>query len=416
MTQPRALHKITAELSDDDGGVSGVAWVWERSDLEAGTYEPIREDPDDPSSDPITSKSYTPANADKSYFLRVTANYTDALSAEDEEEQNGSGARTATTTTDHSVLEGGAEGQPPEFLDGDGNDVTTVGVEVAENSPAGSYVDAPLLEVTDPDGQPIYTLEDVKDGDDAKYFALLTRNSVNTRQLVVGIPLLRDGTGLGSDPPMDARYDAVDLDKEDDDANTFTVVLKATDGPDSDTLTVTVTVTDRNEAPSMPAEPEEDGTTTTPTTNNAPEFAAATDTRRVVLGTAAGGNIGEPVAATDADDDTLTYTLGGADAANFEIVADSGQLQVKAGVALSTVTPTHNVTVTADDGEGGTASIDVTITVIAAGGLGAAAHGYDSNADGEIDSNEVLDAVEDYFNDVITSPQVLDVVEYYFAS
>ena len=47
---------------------------------------------------------------------------------------------------------------------------------MAENSPAGTYVGAPLPEATDEDGSPItYTLKDVKDvkdADDAKFFAL----------------------------------------------------------------------------------------------------------------------------------------------------------------------------------------------------------------------------------------------------
>ena len=98
------------------------------------------------------------------------------------------------TTTDHSVLEGGAEGQPPKFLDEDENDVTSVGVSVAENSPTGSYVGAPLLAVTDPDGQPIYSLEDnddTDDRDDTAFFELVTRDDdgVVTRQLKVKAPI-----------------------------------------------------------------------------------------------------------------------------------------------------------------------------------------------------------------------------------
>ena len=60
-----------------------------------------------------------------------------------------------------------------------------------------------------------------------------------------------------------------------------------------------------------PVEPEPE--------NNAPEFAAATATRSVAENTAAGMPVGAPVTATDADDDTLTYTLGGSDAGSFAI-------------------------------------------------------------------------------------------------
>ena len=53
--------------------------------------------------------------------------------------------------------------------------------------------------------------------------------------------------------------------------------------------------------------------------NTAPEFAAAMDERSVEENTAAGMYIGAAVAATDAENDPLTYTLGGADMASFTI-------------------------------------------------------------------------------------------------
>ena len=53
--------------------------------------------------------------------------------------------------------------------------------------------------------------------------------------------------------------------------------------------------------------------------NTAPEFAAAMDERSVEENTAAGMYIGAAVAATDAEDDTLIYTLGGDDMASFDI-------------------------------------------------------------------------------------------------
>ena len=47
------------------------------------------------------------------------------------------------------------------------------------------------------------------------------------------------------------------------------------------------------------------------TANTAPEFATETAERSVAENTAADMEIGTPVEATDADNDTLTYTLGG---------------------------------------------------------------------------------------------------------
>ena len=101
-----------------------------------------------------------------------------------------------------------------------------------------------------------------------------------------------------------------------------------------------------------------------PTTpgNNAPAFAADTATRSVAENTAAGTAIGTAVSATDADGDTLTYSLGGTDAASFAIVSTSGQLQTKAALDYETKT-SYMGTVTAADGNGGTDSIAVTINV-----------------------------------------------------
>ncbi len=66
-------------------------------------------------------------------------------------------------------------------------------------------------------------------------------------------------------------------------------------------------------------------------TNSAPTFNEGTSTTRSVAeNTASGQNIGAPVMATDTDTgDTLTYTLGGTDAADFGIVSSSGQLQTR---------------------------------------------------------------------------------------
>ena len=65
------------------------------------------------------------------------------------------------------------------------------------------------------------------------------------------------------------------------------------------------------------------GVTNAITANAEPEFTEGTSTTRSVAeNTASGQNIGAPVTATDADtSDTLTYTLGGTDAAAFGIVS-----------------------------------------------------------------------------------------------
>ena len=112
-----------------------------------------------------------------------------------------------------------------------------------------------------------------------------------------------------------------------------------------DTITVTITVTDENEAPAFASD--------------------ETGERSVAENTAAGASIGEPVAAMDVDSgDTLTYTLGGTDAAEFDIESTTtgGQLRTLAALDYETQTD-YEVTVIATDKAGLTGEITVTIKV-----------------------------------------------------
>ena len=101
--------------------------------------------------------------------------------------------------------------------------------------------------------------------------------------------------------------------------------------------------------------------------NSAPVFAdGATADRSVAENTVGGQNIGGPVAATDADGDTLTYTLGGTDANHFAIDSSTGQLQTKEALDYESK-PSYTVTVSVSDGKnsagGADATADATITV-----------------------------------------------------
>ena len=105
--------------------------------------------------------------------------------------------------------------------------------------------------------------------------------------------------------------------------------------------------------------------------NRNPAFGhGETGLRSVVEGTAANGNVGPPVAATDPDDDALTYSLqSGADV--FDLDSATGQLSTKAALDHETAS-SHSVTVAVSDakdtdGEADTAvdaTIDVEVSVI----------------------------------------------------
>ncbi len=172
---------------------------------------------------------------------------------------------------------------------------------------------------------------------------------------------------------------------------------------------ITITVLDVNEAPSAPSELKG----LPPVLNTAPEFDAETDERSVAENTDAGENIGAPVAATDADDDTLTYTLGGADAASFDIDAATGQLMTKDALDYETRT-SYEVMVTATDEDGLEATVTVTVNVTDVG-LG----GYDMDEDGDISRDELLTAIDDFLfppdpaNPVITRDGILALVDLY---
>ena len=89
-----------------------------------------------------------------------------------------------------------------------------------------------------------------------------------------------------------------------------------------------------------------------------PEFSSATTTRSVAENTAAVMDIGAPVTATIVGA-AVTYTLGGTDAASFDIVEATGQLQTKAALDYETRS-SYEVTVTATNSEG---SVDIMVTI-----------------------------------------------------
>ena len=125
--------------------------------------------------------------------------------------------------------------------------------------------------------------------------------------------------------------------------STYTLIITAADSQSlADTITVTINVTDVNEAPVYASES---------VSLDIPENAAVNT------------NIGGPLSATDPEGDSLTYTLGGTDAASFSIVSSSGQLQTNTSLDYDTK-DTYTVTVTATDSNSGNDSITVTINVV----------------------------------------------------
>ena len=115
----------------------------------------------------------------------------------------------------------------------------------------------------------------------------------------------------------------------------------------------TYTVQVRAESSEGASEWSESGEGTTAPANKAPSFDADAYERSVPENSAAGTAVGEPVTATDADGDDVTYSFvaGGGDAP-FEIDGSSGRITVAADAALDYESgdTVHEVRVVASDG------------------------------------------------------------------
>ena len=146
-------------------------------------------------------------------------------------------------------------------------------VDYAENDTA----DVATYIASDPEG---VTITWSLSGDDAERFS-------------IDVGVLRFRASPNCEAPGDDNTD-----------NEYLVTVEAFDGTNTGTLDVRVTVTDANEPPAFDEE---------------------TATRTIAENTGIGTNIGAAITASDPDDGaTLTYTLGGDDAASFDIDTSSG--------------------------------------------------------------------------------------------
>ena len=202
-----------------------------------------------------------------------------------------------------------AENNAPVFVEG-----TATEREIPENTPAGRNIGSPVT-ATDLDEEDVLTYS--LNGADAAAFGIVS----TTGQLRTRAPL--------------------DYEKK----NAYSVAVHVSDGNGgTDTIGVAINVTDVEE-------------------NNAPVFVEGTATERSISeNTPAGRNIGAPVTATDLDEDVLTYSLSGVDAASFGIVSATGQLRTRAPLDYEQKN-VYSVAVHVSDGNGGTASIGVAINV-----------------------------------------------------
>ena len=257
-----------------------------------------------------TTDSYTPGSDDIGDYLRVTATYDD---------EKGPG-KTVEAETD-AVLTAPATNTDASFADLDATR------SVPENTAAGQPIGAPVAAV-DPDNEDTLTYS--LGGTDAASFDIDTSNGQ-----------LKTKDALDFDAGQRTYSVDVSVTDSKDDYDTADTLVDAT-------IAVIINVTDVNEKPVF--------------ADDAPI------TQTVAENTGADTNIGSAYTATDDDQDTLTYSLGGADAASFAIDDSTGQLKTKADLnyeADSSYTVIVQVTDSKDDNgvAEGTPTVDDTHTV-----------------------------------------------------
>ena len=310
-------HRISVLNVDEAGAVSlsstqpevGTAVTAELSDPDgavSGLSWSWQRSPDRTTWSTISgadSATYTPVTADLDQYLRAVATYSDG---------HGSGKSARADTTD-AVSPEPTPNASPQFPSTESGRR-----EVAENTPAGRDVGSPVA-ANDPDGD---TLTYALGGPDASSFDIVA----STGQILT----------------------SAELDYETKDTYAVTVSVrddKDADGnPDTaidDTVDVEIVVTDVNEAPVLAG-------------------GASTVTRGVDENSPPGTSIGSPVAATDPENDTLTYALGGPDASSFDIVASTGQILTSAELDHETK-DTYSVTVSVHDSKDANGNPDTTV-------------------------------------------------------
>ena len=267
-----------------------------------------------------TSALYTPGDDDETHLIHAVATYKDAQNTDTEE--------TAIGSSERAVQEADPANTAPKFPDQDlntaGDQSDTAMRSVAENMKVN--VGEPL-EAADED-----LLTYKLTGPDADSFSITDpAPGSNSVQIKTAVKL---------------DFEAQSM---------HTVMLTASDPSGaSDMITVMIEVTDG---------PDDAVISLVRTDNAGPAFEGATASRSVDENMPADTNVGDAVAATDEDDDTVTYSLSGS--AYFEIDSATGQISTTMMLDYEAMS-SHMVTVMADDGSGvenATASIDVTVMV-----------------------------------------------------
>ena len=384
--QPREGVALTASLSDPDGAPSSVYWQWARGDSQNGTFTNLTSG--------ATLATYTPVTADVGKYLQATATYTDP---------HGSG-KSASGVSVNAVLAATTTNNPPVFSADTatrsvpentgpevnfGTAVTASDVNNDDLTYSLGGTDAASFGIVATSGQlqtkadldyetkksyeVTVTAADPSDDTDSIIVTINVKNenedgkvTLSSLQPQVGTELTAELSDLDGEPTRISWQWA----RADTASGEFTNVSSG-ENPASYTpvaadvgkfLRATATYTDPQGAGKSASIVSDNAVQPAPATNSAPVFSSATASRSVAENSVIGAGVGTPVTAADAVTDTLTYSLGGTDAASFSIVPGTGQLQT--GIELDfEIKNSYEVTVTAADPSTESDSITVTITV-----------------------------------------------------
>ena len=286
---------VDPDMGKDDGDTTAipaedVSWQWSRGTTRTGTFTPITES-ENPTRDAAV---YDVIDADRNYFLRVTATYEDG---HDE-------GKTLTATSLRAVQRLRADVVPPAFpADFDTSTPTVLdppSVEIADGAEAGSNVGNPVVATRETAEGEILTYSLVQAPGGTPAHADLFQIDRLTGQVSVGIGKTVNPASDGNSNVPDPKGDS------------FTVQIEATDGvPENeestgDMVVMTITVTATDEDPVF---------INGDTSHEFAEIPAGTTPEADAL------NV-YTFEAYDPEDGAVTYTLSGTDADKFTTAAD----------------------------------------------------------------------------------------------
>ena len=411
---------LVATLTDPDNVVSET-WQWQHSMSRSGPWTDIAN---------TDASSYTPTAADVGNYLRASVSYTDGAGPDE---------TTLTADTEFPTDNDASTNQPPTPPD----PLPQV-ADVAENAPAGRNVVQVVFTDPEREQQLTYSLSGsdefaigsssglivVRSGglnyEEATSHSVTVRaedsyGSAATVTITIGISDVNEAptaadfvVTVPEDETVD--IDVVEMASDEDAADTLDTLTVAgvVRHPEAGTVAVNVGTNDITYTPRANYHGSDNFTyqvkdgaglssniatvaITIDPVNDAPTVASSTTTRRVSENARAGDDVGERVIATDIDGDSLTYSLFGIDAASFEIDSN-GQITVAARVIFDiTMKSAYEVSAEARDEDGETATVDVTITVVAgpvappSGGGGGFAGGGGGGGGGGGPSPSVVD-------------------------